>query len=222
MDNMKYVKTRFGKIPINELPYLETEHVYSKLYKLILFSVVIVVVITLFIIMYPRSKQCNAVEKSSPKFQAAIWIARADICVPVASPLNKVIFVVRGVDGVGLAEFNNDKMRISNTINSQFLKYSIDFMAEIMEIVLISDAPYITYADVTLYNHRGAKIWTFSNNVDPSEEISIPITQLAFLQDGFSSNAAATKIVSSDTKIIANDEEAVIHLTEDNEEYNTY
>jgi hypothetical protein len=198
ISDMKYVKTQFGRVPIEDLPFVQPETIYSKYSTLIIFSITIVVMIMAFNLLFPpNTKQCFITERIPPAHQASVKTARVEICIPLTSILDKVIFVVKTANGLGLVPFQRSEMKVLKVKNPKFMMYSIDIKAEIIQIILVSvPGRYVTYADIALYNTLGTKVWTFSSNIDIAQENYITITQLEFLQNDYGED---TDIALTDT-----------------------
>jgi hypothetical protein len=73
ISDMKYVKTQFGRVPIEDLPFVQPETIYSKYSTLIIFSITIVVMIMAFNLLFPpNTKQCFITERIPPAHQASV------------------------------------------------------------------------------------------------------------------------------------------------------
>jgi hypothetical protein len=122
MNNMKYVKTQFGRVPLEDLPFVQSEQICSKFATLIIFGIVIIIIVMLFNLLFPpHSKQCFISERIPPEFQSSVKAVRTDICIPLASILDKVIFVVKGVNGIGLVSFKRYEMKVLKVKNPNFM-----------------------------------------------------------------------------------------------------
>jgi hypothetical protein len=236
MDGMKYVKTQFGSIPIEDLPLVQSEPIHSKLSTLIIFSITVVIIIMILNLLLPKGKRCFAADIPAPKFQASVAAARIDICIPLTSILDKVVFIIKSQNGPALVEFRRSEMTLLKVRNPRFMMYSINFTAEIMQIILVSvPGRYVTYADIAIFNDRGTKVWKFSSEINIAKENYITITQLDLFQDrgittsGDFGTATALSIrpdgevVADPTvKVIANNEDMALYMTKDGEKYGSY
>lgn len=232
---MNYVKTQFGNIHINDLPVVVPQTTDNKVKSsLVFFSVIILLIVIFFHVvkwaLNPHKKEKIIVSGFTDK--VPITIAATNICVYDANELflENIVLITSDDNVLDINVLDNAYVKkIKTDCNTV---YTLDFQAElnIKEIILISsDDPinYITHVNIDLYNYNtvndmyGPKVWEYSSFLPGMRENSILISKQVYKPSGWHVQKLSDARTSTE-KIIMNENELALTLTETSENYTSY
>lgn len=233
---MNYVKTQFGDIHIRDLPLVTQQTTNDKFKTAFMFFsiIVIVLIIFLYIIEWPVSAQHNTkklnIENFTNKVTTSVVASAIDVYADDLQ-LENIILITTDNNIIDINIFTNKYIKVAKKEDS--IMYSLDFTdeLEIKEIILISDADpdnYIKHVNIDLHNylaisdiHAGSKVWEYNALLPNLRENSILISKQVFVVSDWHVNTLSNA-PNGTQKIIANERELSLTLTENSEEYSSY
>lgn len=231
---MNYVKTQFGNIHINDIPLVVPESTNSKFRSsFIFFSIfIIATIIFLYVIEWapnPHKKERIVIEGFTNKILTTVKASSIDVYSDELY-LENIVLITADNNVINI-DVLKDKY-VTMTKNGDDTIYSLDFKAElkIKEIILISDDDpdkYIKHVNIDLHNRMqvrddlGSKVWEYSAFLPNLRENSILISKQVFKATDWADDTLGS---ADDTtkKIIMNETQLALTLTESDETYSSY
>lgn len=228
---MDFVKTRLGNIPINDIPIVRSESFGNKFTKSMMFFSIIILILFIFIYLikwnksYKRKVKIN-LESTFSKQADVVKMTTIDVYnFKDKIMLENIILITNDNNVINISINTNKFIKISQI--DQGLMYSIDLKKEyeIKEIILISNEfNYIKNINIDMFNNltigTGGKVWSYSGILEQKQENSILISKLVATY----SKPDPVELDEDNTnkKIIMNENNLALTLTEDSEHYHSY
>lgn len=233
---MNYVKTQFGNIHINDLPLVVPQTTNSKFKTALLFFSIIVVILIIFLYVIrwspdPQRKEKVVVESFTDRVASSVKASAIDVYDDEEIHLENIVLITTDNNIIDINVFTNKYIKIVK--KDAGVMYTLDFTdeIEIKEILLISDADpenYIKHVNIDLHNylaitdvHAGSKVWEYSGFLPNLRENSLLISKQVFKASDWHV-ATLSDAPNTTQKIIANERELSLILTEETETYTGY
>ena len=227
VDNIKYVQTQFGKLPIGEVPLIDKEMVCSKVGKLSFFFVVIIILLLIFIYMvewYPHHTVKKDVYIKAPfkTIEDHVIITSLDVYnIDQEILVENIVLITTDNNVINVDTIQNNDLMVIRKQNG--LLYTIDFKQEldIKEIIIISnERQFINHININLFNEKKL-VWSYCGYLLDRRENTIPITKIFFPEP-----VAPVELEEYDENkvnhLVVNEEALALRLTEDSECYVSY
>jgi hypothetical protein len=229
-----YVKTRFGNIPVEDIPVVQEEDLTSKLFKSAIFFAIIVVILCTFIYLFYSSNY----DKNKPKTQVTIDKSEK-IYKAVKADAIKIYNYNEDIslDNFSIITtegniFNINKSNKNLKIYTKYsgIMYSMDLGSEmeIKQVVISSgDVRPNKYYNIELLNND-KKVWEYSGKLEikPYTTIETYIESDSPVSITDIKNQRLENLkklyahsLNSTTRIITNESELQLLLTQDDEQY---
>lgn len=230
----EYILTQFGKVRINELPLIKDETAYGKYGKFMGFFV-LVIIILLFVFLFSSNKK--------PKFEsfAEPVVTKDVVCSVSAQIINISVDNANLLENIIIVEKNKNVIDIpienfAKSVVGTKTMYKLDMgnKLDIGELIVVSSPLMISgndkSVDIELVADEGLKVWEFSGELSDSLETKIAISECIVdsivqsnIHDEFASTAELIRRKKDNTpRIIANENNFAIALTQEDEKYVSY
>lgn len=221
IDNFEYVETANGRIHRRDIPMVIDEPLNNKINKSLIFFSIIIIIVLIFVYMANKTVIKNKIKKEKifMRSNKETFEVLAD-SIEVYNE-NEII----DLENIVLIESSNnviniDIRNVSKTKKGQGVLYSFDFEQElnIKEIILISsEFKFISFVNIDLYN-EDVRVWEFSDYLNRRKENSIYISKDIYVPDSWQPEKL-TEVANPDQKIVKNENELFLKITEFDENY---